>query len=90
MKPPPPIGLACGSTTDSAKEIAIEESIALPPFFNISFPTLEAKKWRVTTIDSFDSTVLPSLTISACVNVRGNNIINKKIILFTIKNLSFS
>ena len=43
MKPPPPIGLACGKTTDSAKEMAIEASTALPPFINISFPALEAK-----------------------------------------------
>ena len=52
IKPPPPIGAACGSTTDRAKDIATDASIALPPFCRIVFPTSVARKCRVTTIES--------------------------------------
>ena len=64
IKPPPPIGAACGSTTDRAKDIATDASIALPPFCRIIFPTSVARKCRVTTIESLALTVFPEIVDS--------------------------
>ena len=39
IKPPPPIFPAEGSVTAKVKAVAIDASIAFPPFFRISNPT---------------------------------------------------
>jgi hypothetical protein len=50
MKPPPPRLPAAGSVTARAKATAIVASTALPPFFRISTPAIDARASSAATI----------------------------------------
>src|SRR5438876_12417437 len=74
MKPAPKIETIIGSTTVSAKSVAIMASTALPPRTNISVPASEARGW-------FEATTPLAAATSRLKVCRGSNGIGASILL---------